>query len=288
MSRNENQMGKLPLWTMAALIAPLAHWAGAGYPAVALAVLTTIPLTLLSGNRMTEVAKPMAVLQCIWAAAVLAHLLPASGAYWTGGGKTVHLTLLTLGALAGSREKAARAGNTLFWLILPVLGIVMILGSRKLEPEWLRPEPGMWSAELLIVLLLPSILSQATRHGRSGALPVALIAMLLSVLLQGTLSGPVAASVQAPLYEVGRTIGGGGEIIVSVGMTLSWYALCSGLFETASAYAGEIGIAQKWGRGLIWIFTAGMILLDLQIPGIVLLAGSVILWILVPLLPVKK
>lgn len=286
MSRNEKQKRKMDLWTAAAMVAPLAHWSGAGYVAVSLAALAMIPLTLLPRDRSPGRAE--GIVQCVWLIIVLSGLLPSSAAYWTGGGKTIPLTLLTLAAFAGGKEKAERAGNTIFWLLLPIFFLIILLSTKELEPQWLAPERGEWTGQLLTTLLLPSLGVSRNHEKRSAAAPAALIALVLAAVTQGSMGFGTAAAVTAPLYETGRAIGGGAEMIVSVGMTLSYYALCGMLFETACSGLKETPIPRKWKRGLIWLCAAALILFEVEIPAIVQVAGSLILWILLPILPEKN
>ncbi|MBR2047042.1 MAG: hypothetical protein IJ960_00430 [Oscillospiraceae bacterium] len=268
------------LWITAACAAPLAHWAGIGWLATALAAAAAVPLCWLPGS-VEHQGKPLGIAQWLWTAAVLGSLVPAAGNYWTGGGKAVGLILLTLAALAGRTAQRERSGNTLFWLLAPVGGLILLLAAGKLEWIWLEPQAGKWPGELLCILLVPALTGKE-KKGTQGIL-AGLTAIGAAILIQGTLGHQTAAAASAPLYETGKALGPGGEILVSVGMTLSWYALASLLFGKAMEFLREAGIPSGWAAAVTWAMSGAMVLLELKIPGTVLAAGSLILWVILPL-----
>lgn len=202
----------------------------------------------------------------------------------------MEVILLTLAALAGNDDKRERAGNTLFWLLVPIVGSVLLLGFQNVEWTWLKPKPEQWTGELLCVLLLPALAASGGGKGSPGITPVytALTALASAILIQGILSPDVAVSVSAPLYETGRALGPGGEILVSVGTSLSWYSFASLLFGNAKEYARKAGIRPSWAAAVTWGFGAGMVLLNLRVPGAVLAVGSLITWVILPFFGSRK
>ena len=273
---------------MAAMFAPLAHFGDCGYVAMCCAVLALLPLSVLIRGKRKQAGRVFSFLQWIWLLVVLSQLLPNASAYWMGGGKAVPLTLLALAAWGAGEERAERAGNVIFWLTLPAIGIFSALAVQKIETVWLIPEAGEWSAGLIVGLLLPAL--PGKQRSMTGKTPgiIGIAAVGLAMLIQGCISLPVAQIEEAPLYTVGRTIGGGAEILVSVGMTLSWYALCSMTIDSATALTADIGIAHKWGRWLSALIAAVLIMGSCQISGIILIVNCLLLWIVLPVLGPEK
>ena len=279
---------KYGLWLMIAMFAPLAHFGDCGYVAMCCAVLAFLPLSLLVRGKQRKVGRTFSFLRWIWLLVVLSQLLPHASAYWMGGGKAVPLTLLALAAWGASGERAERTGNVIFWLTLPVLVLFSALAVQKIETVWLMPEAGEWSAGLIVGLLLPALPGKAHNlKGRMLAI-IGITTVGLAMLIQGCLSLRVAQIEEAPLYTVGRTVGGGVEILVSVGITLSWYALCNTMIDSATALTENMGIAHKWGRWLSALVTSVLIVGDCQISGIILVLSCLLLWIILPLIRLKK
>ena len=279
---------KYGLWLMIAMVAPLAHFGDCGYVAMCCAALAFLPLSLLARGKRRNVGRSYSFLQWIWMLVVLSRLLPNASAYWMGGGKAVSLTLLALATWGARRERAERAGNVIFWLTLPVVGIFSALALQKMETVWLIPAAGEWSAGLIVGLLLPALPGKQHNTDGKTLATIGISAVGLTMLVQGCISLPVAQIAEAPLYTVGRTVGGGAEILVSVGMTLSWYALCSMMIDSATAMTVNMRIAHKWGRRLSALITSVLIIGDCQISGIILVLSCLLLWIILPLIRLEK
>lgn len=267
------------------MLAPLAHYAGCGWVAMLWALLTFLPLCLLI--RPKKLGRGLAFLEWLWLIAVLSRLLPNAASYWLGGGKTVPLTLLVLAAWGVKGDAPVRGGNVIFWLILPILGIVALLAIPKVEPMWLTGKTGDWSSGLMVALLIPALVRRSGDVQRKGIAMVGITAIGLSLLIQGCLSLPVAGET-APFYLVGRTIGGGVEILVSVAMTLSWYALSSLMISCGTELLKETGIPGEWGRWITALFAGIVIVIGYEIKGMILVAGTIFMWFLIPILSPEK
>ena len=293
MSRNEISTRQLRLWTLLAETAALSHYGGGGYMAAALAAGALLPLNLLFGDGFHRMGKAASFLEWGWAVAVLAHLLSGAGAYWPGNGSAlaVPLVLLALAAMAGGKEKAARAGSTLFWLAGVMLLGVALAAVSQIQVEWLVPVPGEWTAGLIVSLLLPSLAS-ALLPGCGKAKTVlwtGVIAVAAAAILQGTLCASVAMGEDAPLFELGRGLGNGGyEILVSTAATLGWYALTSLLFEASAVFAEQWGMEKQSGRSLSFGAAAIGLVLGMKLDGRILTGGCLLMWILIPMLHPKN
>lgn len=294
MSRNEITPRQLKLWLILAATAALLHAGGGGYLATALAAGAILPLCLLFGDGFCRMGKFASFLEWIWAVLILARLLPASGAYWPGQGAelVVPLVLLTMAALTGGKERSARVGSSLFWLAGLMMAAVGLAAVGNLETKWMAPEPGEWSAGLIVTLLLPALTSALLPEGegKTGTvLWVGVIAVAAAAILQGTLSVSVALAAEAPLYELGRGLGNGGfEILVSVAATLGWYGFASFLFEVAAVFAEQWGTETRTGRILTWTAASALIAFGVTPDGRIATGGSLAMWILLPMLHPKN
>lgn len=272
------------LWLILAAAGPAVHFAGCGYGAAILAVLATLPLSLLPRRKWSETGKAMAFVQWLWICVILAALMPHSANYWKGGGIAVPVALLVLGALGQGKGREARSGNVLFWLAVPLVVLVLVMGTKKVEPEWLTPMPGEWTPELLITLLIPCL----CEGDRKAALGIGLCTVTGAVLIQGCIGIPVAQMEAAPLYELGRTLGAGGELAVSVLMTIVWFSAGSWLLSRGTWFADQWGIKGRWSAWVTALIPIGLIGMGADITGWWLVGGCILMWVILPMLPLKN
>lgn len=274
------------LWLLAAMSAPLAHFSSSGWLTAALAASAVLPLTLLPKSWENR-TKPLALGQSLWLGAVAGAMLSGSGAYWPSDNDlAVPLTILVLAALTGA-PAAPRIG-ALLALCMALLTIpAAVSGAARLEPEWLRPTVGEWPWGLTLALLLPC-LPAAKEGGKHGAVLGGLLALALSVLVQGIVSARVAASVPDPFYQTARTLGYL-EPILAVGITLGWYALTIYLLQSARTIASEGGMNEIWASVLVLGTAVGTVLLRVQPQTPFWTVFSVFFWVLNPFLTqIKK
>ena len=274
------------LWLLAALSAPLAHFSGSGWLMTALAASAVLPLILLP-KAWDGMPKPLALLQLLWLGAVAGALLGSSSAYWPSDNDlAVPLTLLALAALTNAAA-APRIGAVLA-LCIALLSIpAAVSGTAKAEPEWLLPAIGEWPWSLTLVLLLPTLPAAGEGRGR-GAVYGLLLAAALSLLVQGTISPQVAASVPDPFYQTARTLGHL-EPIIAAGVTLGWYAMASYLLENARWIGKQADIGKRLSSvlSLGTAIACALCRVQLQSPFWALL--STFLWVLAPFLTkIKK
>ena len=274
------------LWLLAAMSAPLAHFSGSGWLVTAMAASAVLPLTLLP-KAWDGMPKPLLLLQLLWLGTVAGALLTGSAVYWPSDNDlAVPLTILALAALTG--VPAAPRIGALLALCMALLTIpAAVSGAARLEPEWLRPTVGEWPWGLTLALLLPC-LPAAKESGKHGAVLGGLLALALSVLVQGTISPQVAASVSDPFYQSARTLGYL-EPILAVGITLGWYALTIYLLQSARTIASEGGMNEIWASVLVLGTAAGTVLLRVQLQTPFWALLSTFLWVLSPFLTkIKK
>ena len=252
----------------------------------ALAASAVLPLTLLPKD-WNNMPKPLTLLQLLWLGAVAGALLSGSPAYWPSDNDlAVPLTILVLAALTGA-PAAPRIG-ALLALCMALLTIpAAVSGAARLEPEWLRPTVGEWPWGLTLALLLPC-LPAAKEGGKHGAVLGGLLALALSVLVQGIVSARVAASVPDPFYQTARTLGYL-EPILAVGITLGWYALTIYLLQSARTIASKGGMNEMWASVLVLGTSATSVILRVQPQTPFWALLSTFLWVLSPFLTkIKK
>ena len=275
------------LWLLAAVSAPLAHYSGCGWGSVLTAVSVTLPLTLIP-KCWEGMSRMLALIQMIWLGAVAGILIQNSAVYWPSDQKlVVPMTLLVLTAYT-AKESAPRIGAVLAFCIGLLALPVAVTGATRVEPEWLHRSGTSWPADISLVLLFPAL--PAAEEGRRirRSLWAGLVAVMMSLLVQGTISPQVAASVPDPFFQTVRTLGYL-EPITAAGMTLGWYAMAIYLFQSAILIAKNSNIGGKTAYVLPVGTATGAVLLKWQLDIQKCLVLSVSLWVLMPFLAkIKK
>lgn len=289
MSQNKMSARQLWCWLILAMSAPLMHHAVGGFMVTALAAGAMLPLTLLVQDGFGRMGKAASFLEWIFTAVILAHLLPGSGAYWPSEGSeiAVPLILLALAALTGEAALCARASSTLCWIGGGVLAVVALSALGRMETVWLEPSAGEWNAGTIVTLLLPA-LSAAIFPGAKGkagaALLIAGLAVGISAVIQGSLSVSVARETGAAMYEVGRTLGSGYELLVAVGATLGWYAMSCLLLCCGGRFGENCGVSPGAGRIITTMLAAVLMSAGAAAEEKLLVPGCLVAWIGMPML----
>lgn len=275
------------LWLLAAVSAPLAHYSGCGWGDTLMAVLVTLPLTLIP-KCWEGMSRMLALIQIIWLGAVAGILIQNSAVYWPSDQKwVVPMTLLVLAACT-AKGSAPRIGAVLAFCIGLLALPVAVTGATCVEPEWLGWTGVSWPAAISLVLLFPALPAAGESRRIRRSIWTGLMAACLSLLVQGTISPQVAASVSDPFFQTVRTLGYL-EPIAAAGMTLGWYAMAIYLFQSAVLIGKNGDISAEIAYVLpIGTAIAAMVLkwqLDIQ----KCLVLSVVLWVLMPfLIKIKK
>ena len=274
------------VWLLAALFAPLAHYSGCGWLAASLTAAAFLPLTLVP-KSWEGMGKPMAVIQLLWLGAVAGAMLTESAAYWPSDNTlAVPLTILAL-ATWTSYAAAPRIGAVAAFCILLLVIPALPSAAARVEPVWLKPTIGPWSWGLTLALLLPNLPS-GEKGRRSAVWYAGAMALLLSTVVQGTISPWVAASVPDPFYQTARTLGHLEPVLASA-VTLGWYAMTAYLLQSARIIAKESDMESLWASVLA-VGTATIFVLtkrQLHTPFWTVL--SAFLWVLHPFLrKIKK
>ena len=275
------------LWLIAAVSAPLAHFSSCGWFPALLASAVILPLNLVP-KCWEGMSRTLTMIQIIWFGIVAGILLKNSAVYWPSDQElTVPLTLLALAAVTG-KKAGPRIGAVLAFCIGLLAIPVVIAGAKHLEPRWLGWIAGSWPGAQCLILLFPSLPSASgeRKAGRSGV--VGMLALLMTLLVQGTISPEAAGAVPDPFYQTARTLGHL-EPIAAVGMTLGWYAMAIYLLRSASMI-GEGGEIRSWTANVLPLGTAAAVILTKWQPDYrICLILSAFLWIFAPFLSkIKK
>lgn len=287
MFQNNRQL----LCTLLAVSAPLAHYSGVGYMAVLLAAGAMLPLTVLAGDGLRRVSGPEAALELLWLGVAMGSLIGVSGANWPGekADVVVPVILLILTAVTGNRERSLRSCSTLFWIIAVPGALVLTAMTGKLEPEWMKPEPGDWTGGLIAALLYPSLNGTDKETDGKQSVMIGLTAVALATLIQGGLGIAAGKMRRSPLYELGRCIGNGGfEIIVSVVLTISWYGFASMGMRAAESLGKRLRLTGTESRILVSFVAAVTVVSGGLKQEWLLITGCLTAWILIPILHPKK
>lgn len=290
---NRRQLGA---WLFAGLSGPVAQFAGGmAWQTVALTALACLTACWLMGHKTVKPGKWLCYIECAW----LVYMLAAMGRWmagsWSDGNvyPAVPLILLALGAASAGRGKAtaARAGSAVFWLVALFCSIALVAGVGQVELQELANINGKLDLRLVTVLLIPSLtvfLPGGKKKVPVGALMgIGGFTILLSVLVTGELSLPVAQSVQMPLYEwvEGLSLAGAlqrFESLVSVAVTMAWFAAVSFVLTIA----GELLDYMKKERA-VWCTAAlaGVIMLSkVGIKAEIMVFCTILLWIIIPVI----
>ena len=282
-----NQTKQHTLWLLAAASAPLAHFSGCGWLTALLAAAVVLPLTVLP-KCWEDMRRPLAWLQLLWLGAVAGLLLRNSAAYWPSDNDlAVPLTLLALAAVT-AKGSAPRIGAVLAFCAALLALPVAVSGAAHVEPAWMRGTARSWPWALSLVLLFPALpAAGAGKKGRQGLL-CGLLAVLPALLVQGTISPQVAASVADPFYQTARTLGYL-EPVAAVCLTLGWYAMAVFLLHSAAVIAENADIGPVTASVLPAGTAALVILLKWQPMFSICMVLSTLLWVLAPFLTkIKK
>ena len=266
------------LWLLAALAAPIAHYAGSGWLMSGLAALAVLPLTRIP-KSWQGLTRGMAFAQILWLGLVAGLLLPGSAACWPSEqDKAVPLTLLTLAALT-KPNRTARVGAVLAFCMALLAIPLAVSGASGVELRWLGPKLMPWPVGLTLVLLLPNLPSAG--EGTRGIFGTAFLTLALSALVQGSISLRIASTGGSPIYETARTLGHL-EPVTAAALTLGWYALASLFLDSAARIAWEGDIRMEVACVLVWCTAVVFVLFGLQPNAWFVTVLSLFWWVITP------
>lgn len=258
------------------MAAPLAQFSGSGWLSAAAASLAVLPLCGLP-KRWDGMAKPLAVLQILFLGLVTGGLLGYSAVNWpSSNDQAVPLTLLALAAVTKGRP-AAGIGSVLAMCMALLAIPAAVSGAARVELRWLGPEWAAWPWGLTLVLLLPNL---PTGKESRGVGSIGTLAVLLSLLVQGTISWQTAHTLPDPFYQTARALGHM-EPLIAVALTLGWYALAVYLLQSAE-------VLMDRGSMIAAVIAATALCLGVETEGIVWTGIAAVVWLVIPFLQSKK
>ena len=296
-SRNEEKR-QLGAWLLAGLSAPLAQFAGGmSWQTVALSVSICLPVCWMVSRVTVVTVKWINIAELVWLACVLSALGRWMSESWPSGNTfpAVPLTLLALGAVSAARgtEHAARGGSVVFWLTALLYSVVAAAGLGKVEWEELAEFNGKVDFRLAVILLLPAVTVFLQRDKKGlplgSVMGAGVFAVLVSIMVTGALSLRIAQNVEKPLHEwvAGLSLAGTlqrFEALASVALTMGWFALVSYALCIAGALTEQIK-ETYYGKGVWCVAAAAGIIMFTKVAfsSEMIVIGSVLLWIIVPL-----
>lgn len=281
------------LWLLAAIAAPVTQTASScSWPAVAVIGLLCLAISYgmekfgVQGNP----GRWIGAVQWLWMLLVVSEFMHWTMYCWPDHRSyhVVPLVLLLLAAYAAAKGTgtASRAGSALRWPLLFLFGAVLLSGIKEIEVQNLKPVWQMQTAYLITAMLIPVMgVGYGTWKKKGRVLGYAIT---VSVISSGVLSLALLKRVEAPFYELGRSlnilgVGQRFESLVAAGMTLGYYVLLSYLLGvTAKAWEPEKRRVRS-----IWIsalFTAMVFLSGMRLNSRLLAVGNLVFWVLLPLL----
>lgn len=205
----------------------------------------------------------------------------------------IPIILLLLAAMASSRgaHTAARSGATLAWVVLPVLGIVSIAGTRNINVSWVQQPWRLPDGALIAVLLCPCaslfLPCEERKADRWIAVVPACLTAAASILLNAAM-GTSTGTAGKEFYEFSKSVDLFGvaerfEALVASALTVSWFALFALMLSVVYHLTERIISGDgKWG---VWLATAAsiMCMCFLHSSAVWLAFGGAIFWGFVPI-----
>ena len=292
---------QLGAWLFAGMTAPVALFAGGmSWQTVAIISVSCLTICWLVNKSALRMPKWLCLAEMVWLIVVLTAFGRWITGSWPSGNvyPAVPLTLLVLGAICASRgdETAGRAGSIVFWLMALIYGAVVAAGLGDMEVAELLVFDGGLDPRLVAVMLLPCLAAFVKRNGRDlpfGSLvAIGAWTIIVSALVTGGLSLRVSMNAEKPLYKwlEGLSILGTlqrFESLVSVALTMGWFAVVSFVLCVGGALSSNIKEGSfprgVWGMSI----AAGIITTqNVVITTEMVLFGSVLMWVIMPMLTV--
>lgn len=297
---NEETTGtQIGAWMLTGLSAPLAitaagcDWTYVLRVSILCGAASWIILRLAS---RTCFPKWMQVMQLVWLTVTLGQMSCWVNEGWPMGESyptvSIVITLLAAGSAAKGTEKASAIGGVLIRAVVVIYAVLCFAGLNNFKWEY-TVERNLQDRRLLIVLLSTALLIYLPRgNGKNTGWVIPItssFSVVISLLVAGGISTKQMASVPNPFHEWVRGLEMKGiarrpEVIASVVMMLGWFCMLSYILSVEK----EIGERLYPGKGkqTVWISAGAALLLAVataQIDFTIILYGSIITWIAVPM-----
>lgn len=185
--------------------------------------------------------------QWVWMTVLLGTVMGWTLYCWPSDSPVIPGILLLLAAwTAAGGEELMRAGNLLRFFLIGLLGAVLLSGLFDIRAENLRPSWRLDNGDLITVLLLPSAGICLGGKGMGTKLFLLALAIGVSAVVTGVLSGPFAAKQASAVYALSKNVRLLGvaerfESLAAAGMTLGYYVFACWC----------LSLCGKWGKTVI-------------------------------------
>ena len=283
-------------WTAIGMWTLLAHFSGGSWwGLLLLAILCYCVMKLLPENMVQfQNRREYCIAQLIGIYLLLTQLIPMSALYWPGklSEKVVPATLVLLAAYS-CIKKPERVAGILFCAIAILNVPIVVAGFKDMKLEWIMPEGNSLSVWVIVALVLPQLTGFIVEERIDKWYKwIILLGTAIWMITSGLLSSGVASKLEVPLREVGKSLTLGTysrfESVVSVAMTLGWYALTSLLFFVAVQCCKGLNIKKEAGICILAILVLTNLLTDVKISPAITVIYVVLTWILLPIFELKK
>ena len=283
-------------WLAVAMSAPLAHFSGSSWLAVLVAGLICGCITaLLPKHYESSQNRIWSLLQLLWIILLTSQLLSLSASYWPGPKSEWVVPAVLLAAAAYScTKRPSRVTGVLFWVLIILYAPVLIAGVKDVQPRWLLPDSMNLDFWLIPILLLPCAAKwlNTQGEGKGRYFSIMSFAVVCCMITSGVLSPAVARQLQNPMRELSRSLTLGTasrfESAISVILTIGWFSLASLLLRIGGIHCESLNIRTKTAP---WIIAAAAVAVSwtgVQLDGKFAMVLSLFLWVLVPILNLKK
>lgn len=283
-------------WILAAMAAPAAELAlGQPWPTTAAEALLGLGACYVGWKLAgKEMPRWLWALQMVWVVLLLPGGIAGAAECWPGAIQShvicwVLLILAATSAAFGMRETASAAACA-FWLIGILMILIMVAGIGVVEPTWLLRKPEAPQPAAAWVFLIPgaAILLPGKRPGGSWLAAAGVIAVIMSALVDGVVPAGMQGENPFYLYSMSLTLPGGArrmEALASVGLTMSRFCLLTLLLSSAGHAADRIRVGWGTRAALVTAIAGGIVFAaGWKMPEIILLLGTFVLWIGIPVL----
>ena len=280
------------VWFLTALAVPVLQ-AASGCSWLTSAVLGILCLGVCAGVEAMDVpeTKWLSAVQWVWMTVILCTAMRWTLFCWPSDSPVIPGTLLLLAAwtAADGEEQSLRAGNLLRFSLIALLGAVLLSGVWDMRGENLRPNWRMDNADLVTVLLLPAAGVCLGSKGVGTKLFLLALAIAVSAVVTGVLSGPFAAVQASAIYELSKSVRLLGvaerfESLAAAGMTLGYYVFACWCINLCGKWGKTVtGAERAWPVWLTAVAAFAGFFLKLPKTGSFVPAGTVIMFVFVPL-----
>lgn len=279
-------------WFLTALAVPVMQ-AASGCSWLTVAALGGLCLGVCAGVEAFGVpeSKWLCGLKWAWMTVILSMGLRWSLYCWTTGSWLIPGTLLLLAGwtAAGGEERSMRAGNLMRFFLIALLGAVLLSGGWDVKVENLWPDWRLDNADLVTVLLLPAAGACLGGKGTGPKLALLVLAIGVSVVVTGVLSGAYAAVQTSAFFELSKCVRLFGvaerfESLAAAGMTLGYYIFACWCLNLCGEWSRVVtGEERKWPICLTVVTAFLGFFVKWKKMGYFVPIGTVIVFVLAPL-----